>query len=93
MFRSLSTVLHSIKNNNKLKKYFIYDQIKEIWIHKIDKQIQQNAQIINFNHNIIIIKTTTPTWKTELAFQKDELLKIINDNLKMTKPIKDIRFL
>ena len=70
MFRSLSTVLHSITNKHKLKKYFIYDKLQEIWKNEIDSQIQKNAQVINFNHNIIIIKTSTPTWKTELGFQK-----------------------
>ena len=93
MFRSLTSVLNSISKHNKLKKYFIYDQIKQIWNNKIDKQIQQNTEIINLNNDVIIIKTTKPTWKTELGFQKTELLKIINDNLKATTPIKDIRFI
>ena len=93
MFRSLTSVLNSISKHNKLKKYFIYDQIKQIWNNKIDKQIQQNTEIINYNNYVIIIKTTTPTWKTELGFQKKELLKIINDNLKTTTTIKDIRFI
>ena len=93
MFRSLNIILKSISNQLKLKKYFIYDKIKKIWINHIDETIQQNTQIVNFNNNVIIIQTTTPTWKTELGFQKTELLKIINDNLKMSKPIKDIRFI
>ena len=93
MFRSLTSVLNSISKHNKLKKYFIYDQIKQIWNNKMDKQIQQNTEIINLNNDVIIIKTTTPTWKTELGFQKTELLKIINNNLKSVKPIKDIKFL
>ena len=93
MFRSLNNILTSISNQHKLRKYFIYDKIKEIWAHRIDKVIQQNTEIINFNNNVIIIKTATPTWKTELGFQKTELLKIINENLKPIKPIKDIRFI
>ena len=93
MFRSLTSVLHSLSKQNKLKKYFIYDQIKQIWNDKIDKQIKQNTEIINYNNYVVIIKTTTPTWKTELGFQKTELLKIINENLKPIKPIKDIRFI
>ena len=60
---------------------------------QIDKQIKENTEIINLNNNTIIIKTTTPTWKTELSFQKTELLKIINNKLKPIKPIKDIRFI
>ena len=93
MFRSLNNILKSISNQHKLKKYFIYDKIKKIWAEHIDKTIQQNTQIINLNNNVIIIQTATPTWKTELGFQKNELLKIINENLKTTTPIKDIRFI
>ena len=61
MFRSLTSVLHSLSKQNKLKKYFIYDQIKQIWNDKIDKQIKQNTEIINYNNYVVIIKTTTPT--------------------------------
>ena len=75
MFRSLNNILTSISNQHKLRKYFIYDKIKEIWVNHIDKTIQQNTQIINFNNNVIIVQTTTPTWKTELGFQKLALLK------------------
>ena len=93
MFRSLKHVVDSISENRRLKKYFIYDKIKQIWNNEIDKQIKENTEIINLNNNTIIIKTTTPTWKTELSFQKTELLKIINNKLKPIKPIKDIRFI
>ena len=93
MFRSLNNILDSISNQHKLKKYFIYDKIKKIWIDNVDEIIQQNTEIINLNNNVIIIQTSTPTWKTELGFQKSELLKIINDNLKIKQPIKDIRFI
>ena len=93
MFRSLNNILESISNQHKLKKYFIYDKIKKIWAENIDEIIQQNTEIINFNNNVIIIKTATPTWKTELGFQKTELLNIINNNLESNQLIKDIRFI
>ena len=53
----------------------------------------QNTKIINLNNNIITIQTTTPTWKTELGFQKSQLLTIINNHLKSKKKIKDIKFI
>ena len=93
MFRSLTSVISTISGKRRLKKYFIYDKIKQVWNNEIDEQIRENTEIINLNNNIIIIKTTTPTWKTELSFQKTELLKIINNKLKPIKPIKDIRFI
>ena len=93
MFRSLNNIIESISTNHKLKKYFIYDQIQLIWLEHIDKTIQSNTQLINFKNDVLIIETSNPLWKTELGLQKDELLEIINKNLKTTKPIKDIRFI
>ena len=93
MFRSLTNIITTISDKHRLKKYFIYDKIQKIWENNIDQQIKNNTTIINFNHNVLVIKTTTPTWKTELGFQKTELLQIINYNLKPNKPIKDIRFI
>ena len=93
MFRSLNNIIESISTNHKLKKYFIYDQIKIIWKKNIDSQIQNNTEIINLNNDILIIQTTTPTWKTELGFQKTELLKNINKHLSLRQQIKDIKFI
>ena len=93
MFRSLGSALDSISNNRKFKKYFVYDKIKTIWENDIDLQIQNNTEIINLNNDILIIQTTTPTWKTELGFQKTELLKNINKHLSLRQQIKDIKFI
>ena len=93
MFRSLGSIIDSISNNHKLKKYFVYDRIKTIWKKNIDLQIQNNTEIINLNNDILIIQTTTPTWKTELGFQKTELLKNINKHLSLRQQIKDIKFI
>jgi len=93
MFRSLKNVIDSISVNHRFKKYFIYDKIQIIWKKEIDPMIQENTKIINLNNNIITIQTTTPTWKTELAFQKSELLILINQNLESRQKIKDIKFI
>ena len=93
MFRSLKHVIGSISKNHRLKKYFIYDKIKTIWKKEIDSKIQENTEIINLNNDIITIQTATPTWKTELAFQKTELLILINKNLESRQKIKDIKFI
>jgi len=93
MFRSLKQGINSISSNHRLKKYFIYDKIQKIWKKEIDSCIQENTKIINLNNDIITIQTSTPAWKTELAFQKSLLLIIINKNLKMRQKIKDIKFI
>ena len=93
MFRSLNKIIQSLSSKQKLKKYFIYDKVQEIWLKNIDTQIQSNAKLINLNNDILIVQTTSPIWKTELGLQKDELLNIINNKLEQKPLIKDIRFL
>lgn len=93
MFCSLKNGIESIAKSHRLKKYFIYDKIIKIWNTEIDNQIKENTKIVNLNNYIVIIETSTPTWKTELAFQKTELLNIINQHLKKNQKIKDIKFI
>ena len=82
MFRSLNHIIDSLSNKHKLKKYFIYDQVCKIWLEYIDNTIQTNTKLININNNVLIIQTSNPVWKTELGLQKNELLTIINNQLK-----------
>ena len=93
MFCSLKSGIESITKKNRLKKYFVFDRVVKIWKKEIDNQIQENTKIINFYNGVIIIETATPTWKTELAFQKTKILNIINQHLKENQKIKDIKFI
>ena len=92
MFRSIKSALESSKHNHKFQKYFAYEEIISIWKKEIDYRIQENTKIINFNNDIVTIQTSTPTWKTELGFQKTEILMIINNHLTSKQKIKDIKF-
>ena len=93
MFRRLNNIIDTISNKQKLKKYFIYDQVFQIWKEHINSTIQSNAHPVNISNNILIVQTTNPIWKTELGLQKNELLQVINSHLSKTSSIKDIRFL
>jgi len=93
MFRSLKKTIGDMSQSPRLKKYFIYEKIKKTWREEIDSRIQENTKIINLNNNVITIQTSAPTWKTELAFQKTELLLAINKHLKPKQKIKDIKFI
>ena len=72
MFRRLNNIIDSISNKQKLKKYFIYDQVFQIWKEHINSTIQSNAHPVNISNNILIVQTTNPIWKTELGLQKNE---------------------
>ena len=93
MFRRLNSAFKEMQTNHRLKKYFIYDKVQKIWEQEIDSLICENTQIVQLNNNIITIKTAAPSWKTELGFQKSELLLIINKHLDLQQQIKDIKFI
>ena len=70
-----------------LSEYFKGSDLKEInetinlnksWKKIVGKTISQNTEIVNIKNGIIKIKTTTPIWRNELTFQKEELLNKLN---------------
>ena len=93
MFRRINSALETLEKNQRLKKYFIYDKIQKIWKEHIDEVIQSNTQILHLNNDVVTIKTSAPTWKTELGFQKSKLILIINKHLDSKQKIKDIKFI
>ena len=93
MFRRINSALETLETNPRLKKYFIYDKIQKIWKEHIDEAIQSNTQILHLNNDVVTIKTSAPTWKTELGFQKSKLILIINKHLDSKQKIKDIKFI
>ena len=85
--------IRNFRNKSKIKKYFIYDKIQKIWKEHVDEVIQSNTQILHLNNDVVTIKTSAPTWKTELGFQKSKLILIINKHLDSKQKIKDIKFI
>ena len=64
----------------------VYDHIKNEWKEIVGKPIGQATSPIKIENQKLYIKCKNPTWKTELQYQKKELLIKINQNTK----IKDI---
>ena len=91
MFCSLKSGIESITKKNRLKKYFVFDKVVKIWQKEIDSQIQENTKIINFYNGVITIETVTPTWKTELAFQKTKILNKKTASRKISRTSKKIK--
>ena len=88
----------SIKN--LLSDYFKGSDFKEInetinlnksWKKIVGKTISKKTEIASIKNGKIIIKTSNPTWRNELSFQKEDLL----NRLKKEEPeinIKEIEF-
>ena len=79
-----------------LSDYFKGSNFKEInevinlnktWNKIVGKTISKNTEIVNIKHGKITIKTTTPIWRNELTFQKEELL----NKLKKEEPELNVK--
>jgi len=75
MFKKIKTTTNQIQKEIKTTEYKKYLQLVELWNKKIDKQIQKNAKITDFNNQKITIKTKNPTWKNEVVFLKESIKK------------------
>ena len=66
-------------------------KINKIWYNLVGKTIAENTEVLDIKHGKLTIKTTSPVLRSELSFQKEDLLQ----RLKKQEPdlkIKNIEF-
>ena len=82
----LSTAIKSFFNNPKINEILLMGSLENDWKKIVGEPIGEATKPIKIENKKLYIKCKNPTWKTELQYQKTELIKKIN---KATK-IKDI---
>ena len=92
MFRRLKESLLEVLKDEKLRDGFEWGDIIQAWEESVGEAIRQNTKVKNINRGTLTIKTSTPVWRSELLFQKIEILEKLNKKIKAQK-IKEIRFL
>ena len=75
MFKKIKKEVNQIIQRSKTQEYKDFLIIKKKWKKEIKKEIQKNAEIIDFLNQKIIIQAKTPTWKNELVFLKTQIKK------------------
>jgi len=80
-----------------LKKFGIDNAVSQnkalnIWDEIVGKNVAKNTQPDRVEHGVIIVKVSSPTWRQELYFQKNEIIQKINNTIGKNV-IKDIRFI
>mgnify|MGYP001261483342 CR=1 FL=1 len=75
MFKKIKKTTKKIQKEINTKEYKDYLKIVDAWNKNINKNIQKNAEIIDFENQKITIKTKSPTWKNEIVFLKEEIKK------------------
>jgi predicted nucleic acid-binding Zn ribbon protein len=80
-----------------LRRYGIDNAIAQnkalnVWNEVVGAKVAKNTQPEKVEHGVIIVKVSTPTWRQELFFQKNEIVDKINDKIGKIA-IRDIRFI
>ena len=80
-----------------LKKFGIDNAVSQnkalnIWNDVVGKNVAKNTEPDRVEHGVIIVKVSSPTWRQELYFQKNEIIQKINKTIGKNV-IRDIRFI
>jgi predicted nucleic acid-binding Zn ribbon protein len=80
-----------------LKKFGIENAVSQnkainIWNEIVGEKVAKNTEPESVEHGVIIVKVSSPTWRQELYFQKEEIIKKLNNSIGK-KAIRDIRFI
>ena len=75
MFENINKLIDKILTPDQKKEYLVFLEIKENWGKIRNKNLQENAKIIDYTEKTITIKAKNPAWKNELVFLKEDLKK------------------
>ena len=86
-----SAINHFLKNNGLIKGVNQQNAIL-IWEEIVGKTIASNTTAETVEHGILTVKTTSPAWRQELVFKKQDIIENLNAKLGK-KTIREIRFI
>ena len=72
MFRSIKNSIDMFFEKETTKPMYTMGLLINIWEKEVGLSIKNNTKIIAYKNKTLIIKTTTPIWKNELLFQKEQ---------------------
>tara|TARA_B100001250_G_C19665240_1_gene728938 strand:+ start:470 stop:736 length:267 start_codon:yes stop_codon:yes gene_type:complete len=82
----LSTAINNFLNNTNAHQILAVGSLQNNWTSIVGEPIGMSTKPIKIVNEKLYIKCKNPTWKTELQYQKKELISKINKSQK----IKDI---
>ena len=91
MATQLKDALNNFFEKQDVKEKVDDNTIFSLWNEIVGENISKVTEIEKFKQNILYIKTPNSAWRTELSFQKEDLIRKIIQKLPKMK-IKDIRF-
>ena len=90
--QSLKQVLNIYLHKAGLAKGVAQNTAISVWPDVVGEKISENTKPESVEHGTLTIRTTTPAWRQELQFQKQDIIMKLNKRIGK-KAIKDIIFL
>lgn len=90
--QSLKQVLNIYLHKAGLAKGVAQNTAINAWGEVVGKKVSENTTPESANHGILTVRVSTPAWRQELQFQKEEIIEKLNNKIG-ENAIKDIKFL
>jgi len=89
--QSLKIAIDSMLRKFGIENAIAQNNALNLWGEIVGEKVAKNTEPDRVEHGVIIVKVSSPTWRQELYFQKNEIIKKINNKIGKNV-IKDIRF-
>ncbi len=90
--QSLKQVLNIYLHKTGLAKGVAQNAAIQAWPEIVGAAVAKNTTAESVEHGVLTVKTSTPTWRQELLFKKEDILIKLNKRIGKNT-IKDIQFL
>ena len=90
--QSLKIALDSMLRKFGIENAIAQNNALNIWNEIVGEKVAKHTEPNRVEHGVIIVKVSSPTWRQELFFQKNEIIKKINNTIGKNV-IRDIRFI
>ena len=99
LFKYHNNMAHSLKDSitEFLKTKKIHEKITDhsianLWHKIVGEKIANATEVKNVKNKILYIRTKSPAWRTELTFQRQEIMEKVKEELPQIN-FKEIRFI
>ena len=88
----LNTTINTFLDKYGLKKGVNQNPAIVLWNEVVGEKISKNTEAISVEHGILTVTVSNPTWRQELVFKQQEIIKQLNNRLGQNT-IKEVRFI
>ena len=87
---SLAAALARALKENGWENVIEQHKVFEYWDDIVGEAVAAHSQPVEVRGSVLIVKTKNAAWRSELSFQKDDILAALNQRLK-SKRIKEMK--